>query len=77
MSGKPKPLNELSLRQVTGGISQNLQQPANAAKFLNQLLTDLNMALDRITELECKVDDLAKPKSKSADKKLVGALDSI
>jgi len=70
-------LNELNLRQVTGGISQNMQQPANAARFLNQLLTDLNAALDRITELESRVDELAKPKSKSADKKPVGALDSI
>lgn len=73
MSEKPKPLNELKLRQVTGGISQNLQQPSSAARFLNQLLTDLNAALDRITELESRVDELTKSKPK-ADKK-VGALD--
>ena len=77
MNGKPKPLNELNLRQVTGGITQNLQQPANAARFLNQLLTDLNAALDRITELESRVDELTKLKPKSVDKKPVGALDSI
>ena len=74
MSGKPKPLNELNLRQVTGGISQNLQQPANAARFLNQLLTDLNAALDRITELESRVDKLTKMKPKTSDEK-VGSLD--
>jgi len=68
MSEKPTPLNELNLRQVTGGISQNIQQPANAARFLNQLLTDLNAALDRITELESRVDELPKPKSRT-DKK--------
>jgi len=77
MSDKPKPLNELNLRQVTGGISQNMQQPANGARYLNQLLTDLNAALDRITELESRVDELTRPKSKSTDKKTVGALDSI
>ena len=77
MSEKPKPLDEINLRQVTGGISRNIQQPANAARFLNQLITDLNSALDRITELESRVDELTKHKPKSTEKKQLSPIDSI
>jgi len=75
MSDKPKPLKEIDMRQVTGGISRNIQQPANAARFLNQLITDLNAALSRISELESRVDELQGNKSEqqSSEKPLKGS----
>ena len=58
-----KPLSDKELRQIDAGISLNMRQPAEAARFLKDFVHQANKAMLKVAELEKRVKELEKPTS--------------